>query len=357
MPVSPALHLHEQAGAEIEEVHGWRLATAYSSVAEEYDALRQAAGLVDRSHWGRLRVEGKDALDLMDRLSTNKLVDLEVGQGLPSVLTSNKGRILDLLFVLRQSDHLLVMTSPENRQKVADWIDFYTFVEDVTVRDVTEETAMLAVTGPKAAELLQSLGVGRPDLYHASPASIGGTDALVVRTDFVGLPGYEMVAPDEHGSQLWDEIRDAGSLSGVKPAGLDALEAVRIERGIPVYGKELSEEVNPLEATLKEYVSFNKGCYIGQEVVARLNTYDKVQRRLVGLSWGFPDSLPNQAVIKAAGKTVGKTTSAAVSPGSGKGIGLAYVVNSALDSGSELTIDVGDGEPLPVRVRELPVSP
>ena len=288
MLTSPVLDLQKQAGATLAESHGWHLPASYSSLGEEYEAITHAAGLLDRSYVGRLRLTGADALDLLDRLSTNKLQDLDLGEGMYTVLTSNKGRVMDLLFVLKLEDHLLVLTGPENRQKVADWIDFYTFTEDVVVEDVTEQTAMPALIGPEAGRLLDKVTGGRVSslsLYGSLSASVKGVEMLVVRTDFAGLPAYDVAVPLADAGDIWARLLSDGAEFGVKPAGTEALEVVRVEQGVPEYGKELSEDVNPLEANLLGYISFDKGCYVGQEVVARLNTYRKVQRSLMGLSW------------------------------------------------------------------------
>jgi glycine cleavage system T protein len=359
MPASPILDLQKDAGATLGETHGWQLPSVYSSVDEEYEAARRAVGLVDRSHVGRLRLTGEDGLDLLNRLSTNELEDLAVGQGRPTVLTSNKGRVLDHLVVLRQTDYLLVITSPENRQKVAEWIDFYTFTEDVAVQDVTEDTAMLAVMGPGAPGLLDTLGLRGADAqerYNSSQATIGGIETLVVRTDFAGPPGYDLVVPAPDGTRLWQELLKKGAPEGLRPVALQALETVRVESGVPLYGKELSEEVNPLEANLKGSISFNKGCYVGQEVVARLNTYEKVQRYLVGLAWDSDDLPPPNGELLVDGEKVGKITSAIGLPGRGGGIGLGYVAKAHARPGVRLTTVVGSEE-LSVEVRELPVNP
>jgi glycine cleavage system T protein len=359
MPASPILDLQNDAGAKLGENHGWQLPSVYSSVADEYEAARRGVGLVDRSHVGRLRLTGEDGLDLLNRLSTNELEDLAVGQGRSTVLTSNKGRILDLLLVLNRSDHLLVITSPESRQKVADWIDFYTFTEDVAVQDVTEDTAMLAVMGPGAAGLLESLGVsdiGTQERYQSVSAAIGDTETVVVRTDFAGPPAFELIVPAPDGTRLWQELLKKGAPEGLRPVGLEALEIVRVESGVPLYGREMSEEVNPLEANLKGSISFNKGCYIGQEVVARLDTYEKVQRYLVGLRWDSDTVPPPGTDLLADGKKVGKITSAVALPEKGRGIGMGYVAKAHARPGVRLTIATPrDG--ISALVRDLDISP
>ena len=353
MPTSPALDQQKEAGVT------FAAPNVYSSVADEYEVATQGVGLLDRSLVGRLRLTGADALDLLDRLSTNKLDDLAVGQGMYTVLTSNKGRIMDLLFVVRLDDHLMVFTGPENREKVAEWIDFYIFTEDVAVQDVTEDTVLVSLIGPEASSLVGALVGGKTaslSQYGSAHASMGEAEVLVVRTDFARLPGYDLVVARARAGALWTELLNAGARQGVKPVGMDALEAVRVEQGVPTCGKELTEDANPLEADLLDFISFNKGCYVGQEVVARLNTYEKVQRRLVGLTWEGDGGQSADADISLDGKRVGTVTSEAWSPRMNKRIGLGYVRKAQAVPGMRLTTGSADGE-VPVVVAALPFTP
>ena len=321
-------------------------------IQREYDALTKAVALLDRSDVGRLSITGEDALDLVDRLSTNALQDLEPGHGALTVLTSNKGRIVDLLFVLREADSLLLMTGPGNQDKVAEWIDFYTIVEDVATRDVTGETTMLSLAGPGAPSTVQALlgtQAEPPEAHEALSAVVGGAQATIIRTDFIGVPAYDMVVAETDGPRL----RDALAAAGAEPVGPDAVEALRVELGIPAFGKELGESYNPLEAGLLPLISFTKGCYIGQEVVARLNTYDKVKKRLVGLRWNG-ESPAAGAPLLMEGKQAGVMTTSARSPRFG-GIGLGYVRKAHATTGTELIAD-SSGGPTPVRVAALPID-
>jgi len=328
--------------------------TVGSSLEQEYRALTDGVGLLDQSHVGRLSVSGEDALDLLNRLSTNELTTIEVGEMVPTVLTSNKGRILDLLFVLRLEGRLLVLTDPENRQKVIDWLDFYTIMEDVSVQDTTEDTAMVSLVGPRAAGLLDGLTGGKAgslDLYWSAEATIGGVQATIVRADFVRLPGYDLVVAGDEVEQLANEVVDQGVAFGLARVGTEALEIVRVEQGVPSYGAELGEEFNPLEAGLKEFVSFTKGCYVGQEVVARLDTYDKVQKRLVGLQWDLDNAPEQGAKLVLEGKQVGVVTSAVRAPWLERGIGLGYVRKAHAQPGTVLPLESEGGD---VEVAELP---
>ena len=331
----------------------------YSDAAEEYAAAETAAVLVDRSAMGRLHLKGADALDLLNRLSTNKLNDLEVDQGLYTVVTTNKGRIMDLLFLLRQEDRLLALTSPQARQPISDWIDFYTFIEEVSVEDHSGESAMIGLAGPRAGDLLDSVGGHEASTLApntSAMAEIDGILVLVVRTDFLGAPSYDLVTPAEGARKTWERLLDIGAAFEARPIGTEALELLRIERGIPAHGRELTEDFNPLEANLKAHISFNKECYIGQEVVARLDTYDKVQRRLVGLAWACGYDPSPGADLTAGDRVVGTVTSSAA-PLRGPGrIGLGYVRNAHAEPGELLAMDA-DGDEVEVRVRELPAGP
>ena len=323
--------------------------------AEDYSAIHDGVALIDRSQVGRLSVAGEDALDLLNRLSTNELSDLETGKGVLTVLTSNKGRIVDLLFVLRQAGSLLVLTSPQTRGKVAEWIDFYTIIEDVTVDDVTEKTAMLSLVGPVAGSLLGDKAgqeVSALGLRESAGVNLGGVEATVIRTDFLGLRAYDVAVQADSSPGLWTDLVQAGA----RPTSTEAMEAVRVEQGVPAYGSELGEDYNPLEANLIAYVSFSKGCYVGQEVVARLKTYDKVQKRLVGLLWDFQSVLTPSARLMNEGKQVGVVTSVARSQHLGRGIGLGYVRKAYVEPGTELLAAFDEGE-LAVEVAELPLSP
>ena len=320
---------------------------ASSTPLDEYTALNAGAGLIDRTDVGRLVIRGEDALDLLDRLSTNELAALEVGSGTATVLTTNKGRIVDLLIVHREEDRLVVFTSQGNQTRVAEWIDFYTFVEDVEVEDRTGETAMLSVSGPGSASLLDELTDGQATLLgvlERMNVDIAGVQSEVYRSDFLGSTSYDIVV----------EAADKDSLSalliekGAVAVGANTIEAVRVERGIPAFGNELTEDYNPHEANLVHHVSFSKGCYIGQEVIARLQTYKKVSKFLVGLRWDGDD--PSEgSFLTHDGKRMGIVTSAARVPHTGANVGLGYVRKEFVADGQAVADESGNE----VRIKAL----
>ena len=329
----------------------------YSTVTEERQALTHGAALVDRSGVGRLSYGGEDTLDLLQRLSTNDLLPLQEGDGAATVLTTHKGRIVDLLHVVRRTDDLLVLTSPDARQAVIEHIDFYTFAEDATVSDITDETVMYSVAGPKAASVVAGLtgaDVSSIDRFGAMPAAFDGVEGLLVRSDFIGRPAYDIIARAEGAETLWQDLLARGE--ALKAAGAEASEAVRVERGVPAFGAELGEAYNPHEAGLLELVSFTKGCYVGQEVITRLDTYKKVQKRLAGLHWD-DDVMPERgAKLSLEGKQAGIVTSPASSPAFEGGIGLGYVRTAQSEPGTALSMDLAGGD-VDARVVELPFTP
>jgi tRNA-modifying protein YgfZ len=297
---------------------------ALATPQDQYMALTGGLAVVDRHDVGLLRASGKDAVDLLDRLSTNDLSGLAPGKGASTVLTTNKGRVIDLLTVAHLNDHLLVLCSSDAAVRVAEWIDFYTFEEDVVVSDVTSEYFVAGLAGPDALTSTQRLiGDGAAGLpaYGAFDADVAGVKATVVRTDFLGEAAFDFIVAGSDAQAMRDALAEYA-----EAVGSEALDAARIECGIPAFGSELNEDHNPLEAGLIGSISFNKGCYIGQEVVARLNTYDKVQRRLAVLSWpdGSDEPVSVGDEIMGGDKPIGAITSVAAHP-SGGFVGLAYV--------------------------------
>ena len=271
--------------------------------------------------YASLSLYGSDALDLLDRLTTNNLTDLtDVGMGMGSVLTSNKGRIIDLLYVFKLPDYILVITSYDACRKVKDWIEFYTIMEDVVVEENCDHFSHHRVSSAGIVELFPQMSELKP--FELREIVVGSVPCLAFMPDVKSLPSIDLLVQSESAAQFinyWTERADF--------IDDDGFDRIRINEGVPVYGKELIDKFNPLEAGLIRHISFNKGCYIGQEVVARLNTYDKVQRQLVKLS--LQTHVDNPA-IQSEEKTVGVITS------TNNGKGLGYVKNAYATKGTVL---------------------
>ena len=362
---SPLHSHHQAAGARFIVDDGWEVPAAFRGLDAEYRAATQGVALADRSSVGRLQATGPDVLDLLNRLSTNAVDPLDPGAGEATVLTTNKGRIIDWITLLHPGDRTVILTSPPCAEAVSAWIDRYTIIEDVTVEDVTPATALIGVLGPAAAAVVeQVLGPSAAELPPLGCRTVpwGAGEVLAARTDPLRVPGYDLLVDASDAVTLWDALAEAGAAHGVEPIGLEAMEALRVENGLPRWGHELGDAYNPLEAGLTGSVSWTKGCYIGQEVVARLWTYHKVQKYLVGLAFQADgDARPTPgAALHVGDARVGALTSVAFSPGAGALLGLGYLRAAHATVGQAVEVPLDDGRlvsTIVTRVAEKPTAP
>jgi folate-binding protein YgfZ len=304
-----------------------------------YETLTSSAAIFDRSRTSRIEHAGKDALDLLHRLSTNDLTCLPKGAAVRTVVTSDRGRIVGVITVVGvEPDRLLLLSDAADARPIVEWVDKFTFEEDSRLRDVSGELAQLAVAGLRAGDVVRKLaGDAAAALERGGccRSAVLGVEADVVRSDAPGIPCWELIVP----AQARDSLLAAAARSGAALGDEAAWDAVRIERGVPVSGHELTEDANPLEAGLRGLVSFTKGCYVGQEVVARLDAYEKVRRVLTGLLSDAP--LRPGELLSAGGQLAGNVTSAAWSPGLRRHVGLGYVRNAFAAPGTQFVAGPG----------------
>jgi folate-binding protein YgfZ len=270
-----------------------------------------------------VRVRGKDRLDFLHRLSTNEIQGLRPGEGTFTVLLNTKGRVLDLVHALEDGSELQLVTSPEAGGKIGAWLDGYIFREEVTL-EAAGVLPCLGLYGPASEAILEKTAGGKWEtlpLAHHRSIKIAGSPARAARTLPLGGGGYLLMGdPGTHLVAWWEDLVAAGAV----PAGSDALESLRVATGVPAWGKELTEDYNPWEAGLDAAVSLTKGCYLGQEIVARLHNYRKVQRRLAGIRLEGPPP-PERSSVFAGGEEIGFITSAATSPFSGGSVALGIL--------------------------------
>ncbi len=296
-----------------------------TGIAAEYRAAHADAVLADRSDLGRLQIDGKDAIDLVHRLTTNDIRSLAIGQGAAAAFLTGKGRIIDLVTLHRLTDGLLCLTDPDRSAQVAAYIDRYTFREEVRVEDRGRSHGVLGIFGARASERVAALfgpeAAGRP-LHHTVATALEGSGVILARAFPLAGDGYHLVAAAGQIPALRAAI--LGRSSGLVEAGRECLEVLRIETGLPAGGSELTEDYNPWEARLGDAISLTKGCYVGQEVVARLNTYKKVSKLLARLVVEGGPPAPG-ARLEAGDGVIGVLTSAARVPGEERVVALGYV--------------------------------
>jgi folate-binding protein YgfZ len=327
------------------------------AMPDDYTAAHKSvayAPLTEHALWraGWLRLSGRDRLDLLHRLSTNDLKKLAAGEGQPTVLTSPTGRVMALVTVYADAEAAYVRLSPGQNEAIARYLLSMIFFQDeVEVADLTLQTAQFAVFGPRATDFLgratnSSLGMMPP--YGWQSATVFDTDFSVHRGGALEPWAWTVVT----------SLEQAGAVEGILSGGSpkldsDTVELLRIEAGLPVWGRELRDQVTPLEAGLLPAINFNKGCYTGQEIIARQVNYDKVTRNLVGLV------LPSDAPTELTGATVqgpgrgGFIGSAAFSPALDRPIALAIIPRDLNQPGAAVTV-LNDGHEIPATVAALP---
>jgi folate-binding protein YgfZ len=324
-------------------------AVSFGDPAGEAAAALSGSVLADRSALGRIRVTGKDRLDLLHRLTTNALTALRPGEGALTALLTPKGRIVDLLHACVLEDHLLLVTSDGSAGKIRDWIERFVFREEVRL-EPDACGSCLGVYGRAAPGLLQSAtGAGQGALApgHSRAASLAGREARVVGTHPLGGCGFLILCEDA--AAAWRALVEAGAT----PCGAEALERLRIAAGVPRLGADLGEDLNPWEAALDAAVRLDKGCYVGQEVVARLRTYQKVQRRLAGIRLDGPGLPAPGARVLAGGAEAGILTSVACEPGTGSVLALA-LIQVDTDPAAPLEVGMPDGSRIAAQRARLP---
>ena len=349
-----ALHPHTAThGAQFGPTDGWQMPLNYGDISAEYQAAHSGAVLRDASHWARLRFSGADSLDFLHRMSTNHFAGLEDGTGFVAVLPDSRGRIVAAGPFYRCDDAVWGVLSPPDRETIPAWFDRYIFTERITIDDLTPQTAMVELSGPQAAELaLTTLGL---DLTSVQPHCLfdsNNGDLTTVRFDWAGRPGLRAFGAAAGVAKLWDRLAAAGAC----PIGEAAWETCRIENGVPGHDNELTLDHNPWEAGLDSAIHMDKGCYIGQEVIARLDTYLKVKQRLTGLLLA-EGPLPAPATkLKADNRSAGQITSSTHSPRLGRGIALAYIRRVYLEPGTKLEYQTDKG-PVAAEVAKVPFVP
>ena len=362
-PRTPLYDFHRRYGTvAFGDVDGWQMPRVFENIKMEYLAAKGTVAVMDRSNYGRLRVSGAKRLDLLNRLTTNDVKSVAAGQGALTALLTDKGRMIDVLRLSAREDFLWLLTSPGNQTRVMEQIVSMRFRDDVSLEVATPATAMISLFGPQAAHLLGA--AARAHHFDDLPEEgcrameIGGTQVTAIRTRGLGGAGYDIIADAAGAASVWQRIFAEGVPYGASPMGEEAWEMLRIESGIPRFGRELTEEHNPLEAGLSAAISFKKGCYVGQEVIARLDSRQKVSRQLVGL-WIEPGPVPPpSSSIEAPGQQgtpVGTLTSVAPSLDFRRVIGLGYVRNEHAAAGTSLAI-VDGGDRYNAVVSDLPFT-
>ena len=330
----------------------------------EHLAVRNNVGIADVSYRGRHRLTGEDRAKFLHRIISNDVESLTTGQGTYAMLLTHRGKIIADLNITVLENTISIDTASETTESLFNELDKYIIADDVELSDVTAETGAIAVHGPKSADLVQSvLGLNGlaalPERHNCVREADGDFKHTIVcvRTDSTGEIGWTLYTAAEALAPLWEVLMAEGVRFNVQPIGWNALESLRIEAGVPRYGTELTDAVIPLEAELEHAIDFEKGCYIGQEIVARMKYRGHPNRLLRGLEVdGKPTrNLQPNAKVFDGDKEIGWVTSSTFAPTLAKEIALGYVRIAVTEAGSRVQVETSDGR-VDATIVRLPFS-
>ncbi len=349
---------HRAHGAKLVDFAGWEMPIQYTGVVDEYHSVRSKAGLFDVSHMGRLAVAGSGAAAFLQRLATNDVRKLAVGQAQYSMVCNEQGGIKDDIFVYRIAEaEFLLCVNASNRAKILDWIRAHHSPTDTCrIEDRSSALAQIAIQGPASRDILLGLRANHIvalELHQTCESFVSGIPCFVARTGYTGELGYELNVHAENAAKVWDQLVEKGQARGLKPAGLGARDLLRLEMGFLLYGNDIDEETTPLEAAAEWTVNFDKGEFVGRQALLA-----QKQAGTTRLFLGFElleKAVPRHGfkVLSPQSQPIGEVTSGNLSPLLQKGIGLAYMPPQYAEPGTAILIDIR-GKAVPGKIVKTP---
>ncbi len=364
MKNTPLTEKHIALGAKMAEFAGYYMPISYTSIVEEHLAVRQNVGVFDVSHMGEFIVRGRQALDLVQKVTTNDASRLAIGQAQYSCMPNHNGGIVDDLLVYRLPEDMcaegemafMLVVNAANIEKDWNWLQQEnTF--DARLIDISEETGLIAVQGPRAADILQpltELDLHGMRYYTFAKGRFAGIDnVLVSATGYTGSGGFEIYARNEDIPAIWDAVFEAGRDHGIKPAGLGARDTLRLEMGYALYGNDIDDTTSPLEAGLGWITKLDKGPFNSREIFLEQKAKG-LSRKLVGFVME-ERRVPRHdyPILDESGQTIGKVTSGTHSPSLDQPIGMGYVKMPYTSPGTRIFIEFGRKQ-LPATVTKMP---
>ena len=353
---TPLYGEHIRLKAKMIEFAGWDMPLQYSSIIDEVKTVRNSVGVFDISHMGRLSVEGLQTVEFVNYVITNDFKGLNFGEAVYSPMCNEEGGIIDDLIAYKVSRKLAyLVVNAANKEKDLKWLQSKAEGFDVKIKDLSEDYSLIAVQGPKSEELLQRLtDVVLKDLryYHFVEARVRGIKGVISRTGYTGEDGFEIMVLSEAAVPLWRSILEYGEEYGIKPAGLGARDILRLEASYLLYGNDMDENTNPLEAGLSWTVKFDKSDFVGKEALVQIKE-EGLKRKLVGFEVEGRSIPRHGSKILKDGEEIGLVTSGNFSPTLEKTLGLGYVKREYGKVGTELEISVR-GKVLKAEIVKLP---
>lgn len=320
--------MHIKYRGKMVDFAGFELPIQYQGIMAEHECTRKAVGLFDVSHMGKFQLSGDGALGTINQLITNDLKPVVDGQAIYSPMCYEDGGTVDDVLVYRYSQQsFLMVVNAANKSKDYEWVKDH-LLDDTLLVDLTDSLCQIAVQGPKAVALLQSISPApiqdMPYYHFLNDVELAGVQMLLSRTGYTGEDGFELYFHKDKAHEVWESLLQHGADFGIQPCGLGARDTLRFEAGMPLYGNELSEDINPIEAGLNYFVKLDKGNFIGRQALARAK--DLRQRKSVGFELiGKGIARHGSLVVNSEGEEIGLVTTGYKSPTLGLTLGLAIV--------------------------------
>jgi len=362
MKTTPLNQWHRANNGRMVEFSGWEMPVQYTSIVEEHLAVRNAVGLFDISHMGRLTFKGETASEFLNSALTNDVSALRTGDVRYSLICQHDAGIIDDVLVYHMPDRWELVVNASNRTSVIGWLEHLAGFASISFEDKTDSTGMIAVQGPAAVNLIRELCTTSADTmpyYSASDVSFGLFSGMISRTGYTGEDGFELIVPSEQTESVWLKLLSLGAPYGVVPAGLGCRDTLRLEAAMPLYGHELNLSTDPLTAGLNFAVRFRKSEYPGKAALEQIRTAGTVLRR-VGLALTGRRIAREGAPVFIHGNECGHVTSGTFSPTLQQVIAMAYVPvadatpGQAVEVGLRGTMTAGQIVTLPFYKRTRP---
>lgn len=334
---------HRELNAKMVPFAGFNMPVSYEGVNAEHETVRKDLGVFDVSHMGEFLISGENALELIQKISSNDASKLVDGKAQYSCMPNEDGGIVDDLIIYRiDSEKYLLVVNASNIEKDWNWIAHHNTM-DATMRDMSDEMSLLAIQGPKASEAMQSLtdiDLANMKFYTFEVGTFADVDKVIVSaTGYTGSGGFEIYFRNEDAEKIWDAVMEAGKDFGIKPIGLAARDTLRLEMGYCLYGNDIDDTTSPIEAGLGWITKFTKDFINSEELKAQKENGPK--RKLVAFELD-ERGIPRQGydIVDENGKKIGVVTSGTMSPSMEKGIGLGYVPTEIAGAGNKISIQI-----------------
>lgn len=354
----PLHEVHQSLGASFKDSSGWDVPADYGDKVAEYKAVRENVGIIDLSSRGKVRLGGKDHLKFLQGMLSNDVIILEEGKGMYATILTVKGRMISDMNVYKQTESVFLDLEPELNQKVSELLTKFRLSYKANIDDITETLGLISLQGPKSKILLEQLldqKISEMLEYDFIKKDFNGSELTIVYINRTGEEGFDLYIDNQELGHLWAELIKIGEEFNIKPVGYDALNILRIEAGIPYYNIDMDENNIPIEAGLWNALDFEKGCYVGQEVVARIKWRGHVNWHLVGFKCDG-DKIPKIGdEIFNGEKKVGRVTSSTFSPELKQPICLGYIRREFKDTGTKVSIKSSQGSEIQAEIAEVPL--